>query len=205
MRAVPVALALAMMACSLTDPTNGTDDAYELVSFQELGLAVGSAIYACNRWLHVPSGDPLVLDFFFELGGLDDENLSPDVEDLSMLREAGATILHEFNVSGARAEVPRAYLHLVTGPTVNHVRFVPREDRFDLEVSVGYLPEAEEQIQERALELGAHIEYTLPHHAGGVPSFFGVVPDAAIAQLRQEFPETLAFAQHQQKMCLAGL
>jgi hypothetical protein len=83
---------------------------------------------------------------------------------------------------------------------VNHVRFVPVADRFDLWMSIGYVPEAEEQIQQRALELGGYIDHTLAN----LPSFYGVLPDAAVAQLRQEFPEELVWAQHETIGCLAG-
>jgi hypothetical protein len=160
-------------------------------------------VYFCNKWLLVPDGDPLVLDFFFSFDA-DAGNLAPDVEDLEKLEAAGATIVHSFNVSGARAEVPRDSLYRVTGPTVNHVRSVPVADRFDLWMDIGYLPQAEEGIQRRAVELGGHIEDTRPGYPGGLPSFFGVLPDAAIKQLRQEFPEELKWAEHETYGCLAG-
>lgn len=213
MRSVSImALALTLGACSST-AMEAVDDPSATVSFQENGLTVGPAVYFCHKWskggvrvsadIAVPDGDPVVLDFFFTFDA-GTEGFGPDVDDLEKLEAAGATIMHRFNVTAARAEVPRDSLSRVTGPSVNHVRTVPAADRFDVWMTVGYLHEAEEEIQQRALELGGHIESTLPGHPGGVPSFKGVLPDTAIKQLRQEFSEELVWAEQENIGCLAG-
>lgn len=182
-------------------PAQGSEDQ---IAFQHADLVVGEVLYACNSWLDgMPSAaERLVVDLFLIRESDRIPNIGPLEEQVRVIEEAGGEILHRFNVLGVRTEIlPEAIPRLVgywgaPGQRVaNHARAVPRADRFDLEVAVGYSGSPEPLIT-LFEQLGGHVTGLFQISK----SFHGVVPDSALPHLRAT--GRARFIQHNQIGCL---
>ena len=153
----------------------------DLIAFQQGDLVVGEVVFACNRWLETaPSDDPIVVNFFFARESAMDPITGPTDAHKTAVRNAGGKILYSFHVPAVRAELPRAAVReLYLQYLLSHAQAVPRHDRFDLGVSVGFRGDGSALMQ-RFEELGGYIDnvYTT------IPAFHGFISDAALPELR---------------------
>ena len=154
----------------------------DLIAFQHGDLVVGEVVFACNRWVEsAPPDDPIVVDLFFGRESGAEPNTGPADADKAAVRSMKGKILYSFNVPAVRAELPRAavqqlYLQRIL---LSHAQVVPRDDRFDLGVSIGFRGDGAALMQ-RFKELGGYIDnvYT------SISMFQGYIPDAVLPELR---------------------
>lgn len=185
-----------------TDPA--AQERGEQIAFRYGDLVVGEVLYGCNKWVGgTPSAsERLIVDLFLIRESDEIPNVGPLDDQIRVIEEAGGQILHRFNVLGVRTgisaeAIPRLAGHWGTpGQRVaNHARAVPRRDRFDLQVVVGYEGEPE-PLTTLFNELGGHV--TRVSQVSN--SFDGVVPDSALPHLRAT--GRVRFIAHNQILCL---
>lgn len=185
-----------------TDPA--AQERGEQIAFHYGDLVVGEVLYGCNKWVGgTPSAsERLVVDLFLIRESDEIPNVGPLNDQIRVIEEAGGQILHRFNVLGVRTEIPAEAIPRLVGywggpgqRVANHARAVPRANRFDLQVVVGYhgSPDPLTALFE---ELGGHVTRLWQISK----SFHGVVPDSALPHLRAT--GRARFIQHNQISCL---
>lgn len=176
----------------------------ERIAFQHGDLVVGEVLYACNDWSEPapPSDERLVVDLFLIRESAATPNTGPLEEEILVIEEAGGEIIHRFNVSGVRTRILAEAIPRLVGyrgtpgqRVANHARAVPRTDRFDLQVTVGYAGDPD-PLMARFEQLGGHVTKLRPTSN----YFSGVVPDSALPQLRAT--GRVRFIQHNTFACL---
>lgn len=179
-------------------PTESDPDPWEEAALQYGELVVGKVVFACHSWTgNALVARPLTLDLFLARNSGSEPNTAPTAAQLDAIREVGGVVRHVYSVMAVRATIPGSALFaLARDGTLNHARAVPREDRYDLPVTVGYVGDGSELIQ-RFRELGGHVDNVYD----SIPAFHGVIPDSALPMLHTR--KDVRYVQHDQIGCLS--
>jgi hypothetical protein len=180
-----------------TSPNATNAEPTDSIAFQHGELVIGRVSFACGEWHGAPPDDRVILDLFFKRASAAEPNTGPTSDHVSAVRELGGKVLYSFHVLGLRAELSPSAVEQLYVPRwiLNHARVVPREERFDVGVTIGYTGDGSALMQ-YFRELGGHINEVFTT----TPSFHGFISDGALPDLRER--GDVEYVQHDQLGCL---
>lgn len=168
-----------------------------LVAYQNGNLVLGRVVRGpCppprGAWImdFLPSGQPMTLDLYYWNHSPSDSFPDLTQANLREVQRSRVRILRAFNMGVIRVSANRRQL-LWLAPDM--ALAVPRLDRFEVEVSVGY---EDSSVVDYFEELGGAITYEFPT----IDAFTGVLPDDRIPELRDH--QAVEYVEHSTLGCV---